>query len=303
MFDKKFKGTGSDVIKLLVMDDLLISLDMDFRMKLINYIQEQQNVGGSFEGYQIFILTHDKGLFEVLKNTLAKDVKQWKWFEFFENNKYPIVRSEDYKNPIILEDKSLLEIAEEYLNGVKKNDGSKRIIVKEKSYELCALFLRKQVEQILKCFFDPECKDIFRFKILENLSRGLSEVKNEFTQKQKQSFERLFNLKVDLGKLAELKALKLTPPTGTDEPGKTNIANQFKNSIYIYLEEYHREFASHQNNKINLLNLSKALQEIRSRILNQGAHSNNETIFEMELRGAIGMIKDFNSAVHSITKK
>ncbi len=37
MFDKKFKGTGSDVIKLLVLDDLLLSLDMSFRMKLVRY--------------------------------------------------------------------------------------------------------------------------------------------------------------------------------------------------------------------------------------------------------------------------
>ena len=41
MFERKFKGTGDDVIKLLVLDDLLISLDMSFRMKLINHIHQE----------------------------------------------------------------------------------------------------------------------------------------------------------------------------------------------------------------------------------------------------------------------
>jgi hypothetical protein len=166
MFDKKFKGTGSDVIKLLVLDDLLLSLDMSFRMKLVKYIQEEQKASGSFEGYQIFILTHDKGLFDVLKSTLARNVTKWKWFEFFDNNTYPIANAAAYKNPIIIEDKDFLTTANEYLTGVAKMIEGKLVVVREKSYELCALFLRKKTEQILKLYYDPEMEQILRFKIL-----------------------------------------------------------------------------------------------------------------------------------------
>ena len=224
-------------------------------MRLIDLVSPAPT--GSFFGYQIFILTHDKSLFDVLKNTLAKDVTKWKWFEFFDNNTYPIAAAADYKNPIIIEDKDFLVIANEYLTGVEKIVEKKRVVVREKNYELCALFLRKKTEQILKLYYDPEMEQIFRLKILETLVRGLGAVEKEWNQKMKQSFERLFDKEIDPTKLAELKALNLTAPTGIpDEPKKTSEANAFKNSLYTYLEEYHKDFATHQANKEVLLKLS-----------------------------------------------
>ena len=300
MFERRFKGTDiGDVWKVLVLDDLLISLDMDFRMRLVNYIYKQQKKEGSLYGYQIVLLTHEKGLFDVLKNTLARDVKKWKWFEFFENNKYPIINPDDYKNPIIIEDKDLFVIAKEYLTGVVKTVEKKQIVVREKSYELCALFLRKKVEQILKRFYDPEMENIFRLKILENLERGLSSVEKEINSKIKTAFEKLFDKKIIPERIAELRTKNIDIPgdASTQAKKEINDTNSFKNYLLTYLEEYHKDFIEHQNNKQKLIDLSKALQEIRGRILNHGAHANNATIFELELKGAIEKIKEFEEVV------
>jgi len=239
MFDKKFKGTGEgDVLKILVLDDLLISFDMNFRMKLIDFIfRHHIKPEGTLFGYQIIILTHEKGLFEVLKNTLAKDVTKWKWLEFFENNTYPINNPSDYNNPIIIEDKDLLAIAAEYLTGVVKTVVKKEIIVREKSYELCALFLRKKVEQILKRFYDPEMENIFRLKILETLERGLGAVDKEISQKMKTAFEKLFDKPIVLSRLAELKTKNIDIPGDASAAARKEIGdtNTFKNSLLTYL--------------------------------------------------------------------
>ncbi len=163
---------------------------------------------------------------------------------------------------------------------------------------------KKKTEQILKFYYDPGMEQIFRLKILETLERGLGAVEKEWNQKMKQLFEKLFDKEIGLAKLAELKALNLTASPGADaaEVKETGEANNFKNSLYLYLEEYHKDFASHKANKDTLIKLSKALQEIRGRILNHGAHANRETIFELELRGAIDKIKEFEKVVLKINK-
>ena len=181
MFSKKFKGTTTgDTLKLLVLDDLLVSLDMSFRMKLVKFIQvEQHKKDGLFKGYQLMMLTHDKGLFEILQQTLAEDENKWKCFEFFETNTYPINNAADYKNPLVVEKKDALILAYEFLRGeTKDKTGAVKPIPKD--FELCALYLRKKTEQIIKRFYDPEMEGIFRYRILKDLSSGISGLKSEY---------------------------------------------------------------------------------------------------------------------------
>jgi wobble nucleotide-excising tRNase len=45
-------------LKLLVLDDLLVSLDMSNRMKVVEIF-----LSGTFDNYQKIILTHDYGFF------------------------------------------------------------------------------------------------------------------------------------------------------------------------------------------------------------------------------------------------
>ncbi|WP_208734638.1 hypothetical protein, partial [Corallococcus praedator] len=84
MVGDKFKGIeGRDDLRILVIDDLLISLDMSNRMKVIKYLKDNPD----FKNYQLIILTHDKGFFDILKNIFTKgyDTDKWKWFEMFDN--------------------------------------------------------------------------------------------------------------------------------------------------------------------------------------------------------------------------
>ena len=80
IFDQRYKGTGD--FKILVLDDLLLSLDMGKRMEVIKFILNSDK----FTNYQLFIFTHDKGFYNVLRNNIIRKEDDWKCFEFYENN-------------------------------------------------------------------------------------------------------------------------------------------------------------------------------------------------------------------------
>jgi len=106
--------------KLLILDDLLISLDMSNRLNLIDLLKE------SFSDFQIFFFTHDKGLFEIFK-----DKMEWKAFEIY-------VKQSDggFEVPFIKKTLTYFESAVKYFG--------------EHDYPACANYLRKEVERLKK---------------------------------------------------------------------------------------------------------------------------------------------------------
>jgi len=91
---KQFDLLEDNSLKILVLDDLLISLDMNNRLSLIKILQE------NFNDYQIFFFTHEKGLFDLIneKMNLAS-------YEIY------VTKKDDYEVPFIKQTKSLLEQA------------------------------------------------------------------------------------------------------------------------------------------------------------------------------------------------
>lgn len=119
-------------LRLLVLDDVLISLDMSNRMKLIPILQSE------FSDFQIIFLTHDRALFELYKNKL-----DWKGFELFVDD------SGEYEKP-------LLKVSNSYLDKAVEHFAYKQ-------YDCCANQLRKACEGILTKWlkqdaFDDNCK-------------------------------------------------------------------------------------------------------------------------------------------------
>ncbi len=71
---KLYQTLKQNSLKLLVLDDLLISLDMSNRLKVLKILENE------FSDFQIFFLTHDKALFEFYKNKMT-----WKKYELYLN--------------------------------------------------------------------------------------------------------------------------------------------------------------------------------------------------------------------------
>jgi ABC-type multidrug transport system ATPase subunit len=117
---KQFHLLGDDSLKILVLDDLLISLDMSNRLNLIDILKSE------FSDFQIFFFTHDKAFFEVLK-----DKMNWKAYEIYVDD------IEDYEKPFIKTNKEYSEKVKEHFDN--------------RDYPASSNYLRKELERL---FYD-----------------------------------------------------------------------------------------------------------------------------------------------------
>lgn len=114
----------------LALDDMLISLDMSNRAKVVDFLLEIS------DKYKIYLFTHDKMFFEYFKHKTKKNQDAWVYKEIYMNyDKTPYIRnSEDY-----------LGQAEHY--------------IKQHEYEIAGNFLRKEAEAFCKDFL-PKKKQL-----------------------------------------------------------------------------------------------------------------------------------------------
>ncbi len=283
VFAQRYKGETKTVddFKILVLDDLLLSLDMSKRMEVVNYILSNED----FKKYQLFILTHDKGFYSILRNNLATKEDEWKCFEFYENNNLI-----DHKNPIVIDSLDSLKKAENLLAG--NPDSTPPVPPK---YDECALYLRKKAEELIRVFFDPSLENISRFEILEKLSNVLKGIEKEFNHKQID----IFNLLVDADDVTS-DAFKLLKEhkfigDGTLKGEEIGAVNKLRSRIIKYIEDYRINKALHKKVKDDLLTVVNEVDELRDRILNHGAHPTSEPLFESELVAGVDTIEKFES--------
>jgi len=109
-------------LKLLVLDDLLVSLDMSNRMKVVEILLAEQ-----FDNYQKIILTHDLGFFREFQRMIGDDLGNW-CVRTLKGNARTGITAEASK--------SAIEKARQYING--------------HDLEEAALQLRKAAEETAK---------------------------------------------------------------------------------------------------------------------------------------------------------
>lgn len=122
-------------LKPLFLDDILIGLDNENRLRLLNLLKEIDVAEADkvFKNFQIFITTYDRHWYEVSKINLTG----WKFIEFYKSNTGP---------QIIHNDKTPLEKAKAYFEAF--------------DFPACANYLRK------------ECERLLRSKLLETFTVG-----------------------------------------------------------------------------------------------------------------------------------
>jgi len=87
--------------RLLVLDDVLISLDMAHRRPLLKMLEQ------SFSDWQVILITHERAWYEVAKQTMRS--APWKHLELF------AIRVGDYERPLVLPDRKHLDRALDFL--------------------------------------------------------------------------------------------------------------------------------------------------------------------------------------------
>jgi len=113
-------------LKLLILDDVFIGLDMSNRLPLIDILKEK------FEDYQIFLMTYDKEWYEILKGHFS----DWKMIEIYAGH------LGDFEIPVLVENKKYLEKAKSHFQN--------------HDYKASAVYLRTAFESIIKQFCEEK---------------------------------------------------------------------------------------------------------------------------------------------------
>lgn len=110
--------------RFMALDDMLISLDMSNRMKVVNYLLDVV-----VKKYKVYLFTHDKYFFEYLKHRSKRSSSQWVYKEIY---------MQDTKEPYLRESKTYIDNAD--------------FFIKQHEYDIAGNFLRKEAEAFCKEF-------------------------------------------------------------------------------------------------------------------------------------------------------
>ena len=115
--------------RFLALDDMLISLDMSNRAKVVEFLLSIS------DKYKIYLFTHDKAFFEYFKHKSKrhKSAEEWTYKEIYMT---------ENKMPYLKDSESYLGEAEHYIN--------------QQKFEIAGNFLRKETEAFCKRFLPPK---------------------------------------------------------------------------------------------------------------------------------------------------
>ena len=94
------RADGTTYPRLLILDDVLLSLDMAHRLPLLRVLRER------FSSWQVLLLTHDRSWYEIAKQQLGDS---WAHHELF------VQRVGDYEQPLLRQDQDHLGWAIDFL--------------------------------------------------------------------------------------------------------------------------------------------------------------------------------------------
>ncbi|NUQ26275.1 MAG: AAA family ATPase [Saprospiraceae bacterium] len=241
--------------KILVLDDMLISLDLSNRMDVVRIIlnKEEKEDLKFFDGFQKFILTHDKGFFNLIRRNT--DEEEWVYFNFNKDEK-------DSSAPKIKEDKTPLQKA------IRNFE--------EDEFDACGTELRKEAEAILTEYLDPDMKKLNGD--FETLNSKLEKAFNQLTSQRHQKFTQRFLLDLDIAKLKKIRTDYSTDSTLT--PEEKAALDSTKTRLFDFLIEFNEK----KNRKELLITETK---DILDRIMNAASHHSENPLHREELKNAI----------------
>lgn len=246
--------------KILVLDDMLISLDLSNRMDIVRIIlnKEEKEDLKFFDGLQKFIFTHDKGFFNLIRRNT--DEEKWVYFDFNKDE-----NGSDAPN--VTANLTPLQTA---IKNFEQNE-----------FENAGNNLRLEAEAILSSFLDPNLKNIN--KEFSSLKKKIQEANNIIFKENYRRFRREFIKDWDIEKIR-----KITTDFGADGTltnGEIARLHSCKNTLLNLFVSMCEE--SQIKEKV-----LEDINEILDRILNPASHHSDNPLHRAELRVAIERIKE-----------
>jgi energy-coupling factor transporter ATP-binding protein EcfA2 len=250
-------------LKLLVLDDLLVSLDMSNRMKVVEIL-----LSDTFNGYQKIILTHDHGLFREFRRKLGADHTNW-CFLRLEGTPATAIKSHT--------EKTELQQAQDYLDGYRLDEA--------------ALCLRKAAESTSARFLDRDnivdpTKEFTGLR--EDLRAARNKVLNELPIGL---YEKVLRNTPDghHGLLVPTDDTDLDNNAALDAPTRGKLKCQRKRLRLLLTGDYLKQLK-----RVKLIDDILACTE---RVLNPAAHGGNPPLYQKEVADALNLIKQLDQAL------
>ena len=255
-FGATFARLDESPIKLLVLDDLLISLDMDNRMKVVEII-----LGTTFAGYQKIILTHDSGFFEECRRSIGGGHADWSFQRFSKPNAETGIT--------LKEDKSAIEKAEDYLNG--------------QSLDEAAINIRKAAEATVARF---RTGTVVATEDFVGLTKQLKSAKKKLLEKIPfQLYEQV------LKDLPQSIKQHLVPRTDVGLSNVAGMTSEQKAEIVRLRLKLNDVVSNTHWQMMENAKIVDQVLETTARVLNPGSHGGETPLYESEVRQALELIQ------------
>jgi hypothetical protein len=249
-------------VKLLVLDDLLVSLDMSNRMKVVEILLSE-----TFANYQKIILTHEYGFFREFRRTLGASHPEW-CFLRLEGDAAGKIESKSEKTDI--------QKAEDYLNGHDLDEA--------------ALCLRKACEDTAKRFTNHH--EVIPTKDFVGLANSLRAARNKvLTELPVQLYEKVLRNTPD--------AHRNLLVASSDDDIDTNAAldKPTKGRLKTNRERLRRLVKDEHVERLRQIKLIDDILACTDRVLNPAAHSGTPPLYEKEVQDALALVKKLEATL------
>lgn len=250
---------------LLCLDDLLISLDMQNRRKVIDLLLEKYS-----DDYQMLIFTHEKGFFNEFQRSVKSREKDWKAFIFYQT-------SID-KNPKIEEKgiQTYYDRAQEFYN--------------KHEYEACALFLRKEAERLLAKVFDPSMDFVWKSDIMFTLQDYIGRARGESSQDISDLKRSVLNTNIPDSIIEKIFDDYLATMGNTIQDSE--MKSRIKTIRYCILK-----IRMNEANKDKLKVVLDKIEAAAGRTLNPALHFSQAPLFQTEMQEALDTIAELRKSI------
>lgn len=253
-------------IKILALDDLLISLDMSNRMDVLKIIFNLYK-----KDYQLFFFTHERGFYNEIKRWTEGNDTEWNYVVF----KDPIDNKIQSEN-----DKEDIDRAKQFL---KDND-----------FDSCALALRKSVEGSIKEYLvKMKNFNVGKFSPLSQHIKTAINILQRDTQQAIQEIISSFDLPHDILK-------KFPVASNADIDAIVGITPQEKTKLKKIRAAVSKVVIKHHKENIKIVELIKKADHFVERSLNLGAHTSVAPIYKKELEDALIIVEDMKKKLKNI---
>ena len=242
-------------LKLLVLDDLLVSLDMSNRMKVVEILLTDL----SLANYQKFILTHDLGFFREFRRTIGPRHADWSFIRLVGNPATAITCQTE---------KTELQKAEDYLHGHHLDEA--------------ATCIRKATEGTVQRYLKPT---VVPTKEFVTLTEQLRAARNKLLGKlPTQLYDKVLN------DTPSAHREHLVPASDADVDALPGLAPGELEAIKHQRKQLRKLLKDEHWKAVENAKLIDEVLKTTERVLNPGAHGGDSPLYEHEVQKALDLI-------------